>query len=140
MSGPKLIFVNRFFHPDESATSQILSDLCFDLAERGWDVRVVASNLDNSGGSARLHRCEEVRAVAVSRVWSTNWGKRSLLGRIADYLSFYPSAFLELIRLCDPGDVVVVKTDPPLVSLVAMAAATIRRGRVVNWLQENVPS
>ena len=139
MPGPKLIFVNRFFHPDESATSQILSDLCFDLAALGWDVRVVASNQDNSGSGARLHRSEEVRRVQVSRVWSTNWGKRSMLGRIADYLSFYPSAFLELIRLCDPGDVVVVKTDPPLVSVVALAAAKIRRGRLVNWLQDLYP-
>jgi hypothetical protein len=29
---PRLIFVNRFFHPDHSATSQILSDLAFYLA------------------------------------------------------------------------------------------------------------
>ncbi|HEY1246144.1 MAG TPA: hypothetical protein VGF29_15065, partial [Hyphomicrobiaceae bacterium] len=28
----KLIFVNRFFHPDHSATSQMLSDLAFALA------------------------------------------------------------------------------------------------------------
>jgi len=25
----RLVFVNRFFHPDHSATSQILGDLCF---------------------------------------------------------------------------------------------------------------
>ena len=29
---PRLIFVNRFFHPDHSATSQILCDLAFHLA------------------------------------------------------------------------------------------------------------
>jgi hypothetical protein len=34
----RLIFVNRFFHPDHSATSQILSDLAFHLAEAGFDV------------------------------------------------------------------------------------------------------
>ena len=29
---PHLIFVNRFFHPDHSATSQILGDRPFHLA------------------------------------------------------------------------------------------------------------
>jgi hypothetical protein len=28
---PRLIFVNRFFHPDHSATSQILGDLALCL-------------------------------------------------------------------------------------------------------------
>ena len=37
----RLIFVNRFFCPDHSATSQILSDLAFDLADAGREVHVV---------------------------------------------------------------------------------------------------
>jgi len=30
-----LIFVNRFFHPDRSATGQMLTDLAVDLARSG---------------------------------------------------------------------------------------------------------
>jgi hypothetical protein len=44
---PRLIFVNRFFFrfffPDHSATSQILSDLAHHLASAGRDVHVVTS-------------------------------------------------------------------------------------------------
>jgi hypothetical protein len=39
----RLIFVNRFFFPDHSATSQILSDLTFHLAAGGRDIHVVTS-------------------------------------------------------------------------------------------------
>jgi hypothetical protein len=39
----RLIFVNRFFHPDHSATSQILGDLASHLAEAGFDVQVLTS-------------------------------------------------------------------------------------------------
>ena len=39
----RLIFINRFFAPDHSATSQILSDLAFDLAGGGREVRLVTS-------------------------------------------------------------------------------------------------
>jgi colanic acid biosynthesis glycosyl transferase WcaI len=37
---PRLIFVNRFFHPDHSATSQILGDLAFHVAEAGFVLRL----------------------------------------------------------------------------------------------------
>ena len=37
------IFVNRYFYPDHSATSQLLSDLVFALAESGETVSVVTS-------------------------------------------------------------------------------------------------
>ena len=43
MSLKTVIFVNRFFYPDHSATSQLLSDLAFDLARRGFCVEVVTS-------------------------------------------------------------------------------------------------
>ncbi len=39
----KLIFVNRFFFPDHSATSQILSDLAFHRSAAGRDVHIVTS-------------------------------------------------------------------------------------------------
>ena len=38
-----LIFLNRFFYPDHSATSQMLSDLVFGLRKRGHYIRVIAS-------------------------------------------------------------------------------------------------
>jgi len=31
----KIIFINRFFYPDQSATSLMLTDLAFSLAEEG---------------------------------------------------------------------------------------------------------
>ena len=43
---PRLIFVNRYFFPDHSATSQILSDLAFHLAATGRDVHIVTSTAD----------------------------------------------------------------------------------------------
>lgn len=39
----KLIFLNRYFFPDYSATSQMLTDLAFHLAEVGHEVHVICS-------------------------------------------------------------------------------------------------
>ena len=42
----KLIFINRFFYPDLSATSQLLSDLAFALASEGAPVHVITNCYD----------------------------------------------------------------------------------------------
>lgn len=68
---PRLIFVNRFFFPDQSATSQILSDLAFYLASGGRDVHVVASRQNYDNPEAALPSEAIVNNVHVHRVAST---------------------------------------------------------------------
>ena len=134
----KLVFVNRFFYPDMSATSQILSDLSFFLASQGHDVHVVTSRLRYEGGG-HLLPIEDVNGVKVHRIWTSNFGRGSLLGRAFDYLTFYTSVFFVLLRLLNKGDTVVAKTDPPLVSIPVGWAAGIRQASLVNWLQDLFP-
>jgi len=134
-----VIFVNRYFYPDHSATSQLVSDLAFHLAARGYRVRVVTSRQRYDAPDARLMAREEVRRVDVQRVWTFRFGRASLPGRALDYLSFYLSAGWQILRVARPGDVVVAKTDPPLISIVAGWAACWRGAKLVNWLQDLFP-
>jgi colanic acid biosynthesis glycosyl transferase WcaI len=128
----RVVFVNRYFFPDHSATSQIASDLAFHLAARGWDVSAIASRqlYDNAG--ARLES-GIANGVHVQRVWSTRFGRAGLIGRAFDYLTFYLSAFFAMLR--HRGAVVIAMTDPPLLSVVAAIASR----RVVNWVQDLFP-
>src|SRR5271169_4201249 len=57
----RIIFLNRFFFPDHSATSQILTDLAFHLAGCGIDVRVVTSQQRYDDPSAHLIEAETIR-------------------------------------------------------------------------------
>ena len=50
----RLIFLNRFFFPDHSATSQLLSDLAFHLAAAGRQVHVITSQQRYDHPGARL--------------------------------------------------------------------------------------
>lgn len=135
----RLIFVNRFFYPDHSATSQILSDLAFHLAGTGRDVHIVTGNQVYDAPQTSLPADEIINGVRVHRVKSTRFGRGAMLGRSIDYLSFYRSVRRALMRLVRPGDLVVAKTDPPLLSLVAMAAAGRKGAGLVNWLQDIYP-
>jgi glycosyltransferase involved in cell wall biosynthesis len=138
IAGRQVLFVNRFFYPDQSATSQILSDLAFDLAASGMTVRVVTSRLRHGGGGG-FAASEVVQGVAVDRVWSTASKLPGLVGRALDYVSFYVSATWMLWRRVDASTIVVCKTDPPLISLFAAPVVLLRRATLVNWLQDLFP-
>jgi len=135
----KIVFINRFYAPDHSATSQMLTDLAAALAAGGADVQVVTSRLryDDAGASLAPH--EVIDGVEIHRVWTSRFGRGNLLGRALDYLSFYVAASAKLFGLARSGDVVVAKTDPPLVSVVAGWVARLRGARLVNWLQDLHP-
>jgi glycosyltransferase involved in cell wall biosynthesis len=122
----RVIFVNRYFFPDHSATSQILSDLTFHLAAIGHEVHVITSRQRYDDPRAALPESENVNGVQVHRVASSRFGRAALSGRALDYLSFYRSVRRQLDTVARPGDMVIAKTDPPLLSLVLESTARNR--------------
>ena len=135
----KIIFVNRFYAPDHSATSQMLTDLATALAAGGADLQVVTSRLRYDDPSGSLPRHEVVDGVRVHRIWTSTFGRGSLAGRALDYVSFYLAASIKLIQLLRRDDVVVAMTDPPLISVPVGWVARLRGARAVNWLQDIFP-
>jgi glycosyltransferase involved in cell wall biosynthesis len=136
---PRIVFVNRYFYPDESATAQLLADLAFGLAAGGYEVHIVCSRQLYGAPEARLAANESIRGVAVHRLWTTRFGRRRLLGRALDYASFYVTCAIALRGLLRARDIVVAKTDPPLISIVAALAAQCKGALLVNWLQDVFP-
>jgi glycosyltransferase involved in cell wall biosynthesis len=139
MTGPRLIFVNRFFFPDHSATSQILSDLAFHLARDGTPVSVIASRGLYDDARADLPAFEGKDGVAIHRVYRPRFGRSSLAGRAIDYLAMYASFATAVRRLAAPGDCLIVKTDPPLLSVALAPVARIKKLALINWLQDLYP-
>jgi colanic acid biosynthesis glycosyl transferase WcaI len=135
----RIIFLNRFFYPDHSATSQILSDLAFHLTAAGQNVHVITSQQIYDDPAARLPSSEIIRDLHIHRVSTTKFGRSNLAGRSLDYLSFYWSTWRCVVSLAERGDILVAKTDPPLLSVLAAYAAKRRSTHLVNWLQDLYP-
>lgn len=135
----RLIFVNRFFYPDHSASSQILSEVAFGLAARGHSVRVITSRLRYDEASAALSPNETVNGVSITRVSTTKFGRSGLFGRAVDYLSFYASAWRALSKCVAQGDIVIAKTDPPMLGCVVAGIVNKRQAFLINWLQDIYP-
>lgn len=130
----KIVFFNRFFFPDTSATSQILSDLAFHLAGAGREIHVVTSRVP--GGEEAV---QKVRGVTIHRVAAAPAGVRCLAHRALAYFRYYRGARSAARRLLESGDVAVLKTDPPLLSAAVGPLAKARGAKVVVWMQDVFP-
>lgn len=134
------MFVNRYFHPDHSATSMLLGDLAFALSRAGeFDVSVITSRQRYDDAWQSLPPTDQVIGVKIWRVGGTRFGRQRLLARAVDYLSFHLASAWFVLRRCTSGDVIVAKTDPPLLSLSVGLAAALRGARRVNWIQDLFP-
>ena len=82
---------------------------------------------------------DQVRGVSIHRVGAGRRRQSSLAGRALSYLSLYGALALEVYRRTRAGDIIVVKTDPPLLSLALAPIAKIKKLKQVNWLQDLYP-
>ena len=135
----RVIFVNRYFHPDQSATSRMVSALAFGLAKHGTDVAVIASRTRHDDPESPLPAAEACGGVRIARLATTRFGRHTLPGRALDYLSFHVMAFFWLLGHVGRGDMVVVCTDPPLISLGCGLPVRLRGGHMVNWIMDLFP-
>ena len=131
----RLIFVNRFYWPEEPATAQLLTDLAEGLAARGWPVTVVTSH----PGRPDLPSAEMRHGVHIHRVRGPRWGRTSLPGRIADFAAFLFGAQSWLLRHLAADDLVIAKTDPPMLGTWLWPVIALRRGRLLHWAQDIYP-
>lgn len=78
----------------------------------------------------RLVSRERHGGVEIFRAYGTRWSKRTLAGRIVNYLTYFVSACVAGLQL-DRPDVVIAFTDPPIIGVAAWAAARRSRAALV---------
>ncbi|MES2699602.1 MAG: glycosyltransferase family 4 protein [Pseudomonadota bacterium] len=138
--GPaRIIWVNRFFYPDESATSLMLTDLVRELAKQsgGRHHHLVTSNARYAPGEQGDD--QSIPGVTVHRIPALGRNNASLAVRLANFVLFYCGALLVLLRQARRGDMIVALTDPPLIGTIAALAAWLKGARLLHWVQDIFP-
>lgn len=133
----RILAINQFYAPDHAATSQLLTELCEDLAAGGDEVTVIASRGNYLGGG-RLPEEEVIGGVRVLRPWATSLGKASVPRRLADYLSFWATAVGRAAVVSRP-DVMLVLTTPPMIASGGVLVSAARGVPLVTWVQDVYP-
>ena len=117
----------------------MVSDLAFALAAMGQEVLVVTSRQCYNSRDVTYPARETVKGVNVVRIRTTGFGRYFLFGRAFDYITFFLGLAWCLMCRTRPSDILIAKTDPPLLSLIAVPIARLRGAKVVNWLQDLFP-
>lgn len=126
----RILVLNQYFHPDRSATSQLLTELCEDLAQT-HDVTVVTGRPSYDPEypieSRGLVSYERHRRVKVARVWSTQFDRSiGMAGRASNYATYLGTSIFGALRAGHP-DVVLALTDPPPIGLIGLGVARLHR-------------
>jgi len=132
---PRVIFINRTFWPDETATAQLLTDLAEALAKRGATVTVMASRAPRAASGLD----SRPRGVALESIRSTRLDRGGIVGKALDLASFWLGALVRVANVVRPGDAVVVLTDPPLLGIAVTWVARRRGARCFHWVQDIYP-
>lgn len=134
----RVLLLNQCFYPDHVSTAQHLRDLAEGLTARGHEVSVICSERAYDQPDKRFPRDEIWQGIQIRRVPVLGLGKRSIWRRIADSLTFWVNAALEVF-MAEKPDVIISLTSPPMISCLGAAAAKWHGCRSVIWLMDMNP-
>jgi colanic acid biosynthesis glycosyl transferase WcaI len=134
----RLYLVNRYFWPDESATSLLLTDLAEDLQAAGHEVHVFTSRQLYNQPQARLPEYEIWQGIQIHRLNTTCFGRRHFWGRLLDIITFR-LALRYANNLAAKPDAWLVMTDPPLVVNTVLKLRAQLGGRVIHHVDDVYP-
>ncbi len=134
----RVVLLNQYYAPDDAATAQLLADLGEGLAAAGHDVDAICSHRAYADPSRTYPSRETLNGVRVRRTRCTGFGRGSMIGRILDYVTFLFGAGMALAFQPRP-DVVVSLSTPPMVALLGLGLARLRRARSLYWVMDVYP-
>jgi colanic acid biosynthesis glycosyl transferase WcaI len=127
-----ILLVNQFFHPDSAATSQLLTDLAYELARRGHDVTAICG----SSGYG-LTEATEPPPITIRRVRPLPFSRLPFM-RVASYATFLCDAAIR--SMCGRApDITLTLTTPPLLGLIGSLTRRLRGARHFIWEMDLYP-
>ena len=130
--------VNRYFWPDESATSLLLTDLAEDLRAIGHEVHVFTSRQLYNRPQAQLPQHQIWQGIQIHRLNASCFGRRHFWGRLLDIITFH-LALRYANNITVKPDAWFVMTDPPLLVTTVLKLRARLDGRVIHHVDDVYP-
>ena len=135
----KILVIEQNFYPEVAAAGQLLLDLCEDLTGAGYQVKVITGNpKELFQKKIKTSKRENYRGVEIIRLKSTALSKYNVAGRVINYLTFHLSIFFHIIFSKRP-DLVLVLSNPPLISLHGLILKIFKKCKVIYNVQDLFP-
>jgi colanic acid biosynthesis glycosyl transferase WcaI len=129
---PSILFINRVYPPDSGASGRVLEHIARGFATAGWDVTVLCT-----AGSREIKGDEMNNGIRIVRIGSA-FSKKNLVSRILGYALMIPLLLLKALQL-PRHDIVVTKTDPPMLMILGPALKYLKGVKTIHWAQDLYP-
>jgi glycosyltransferase involved in cell wall biosynthesis len=129
---PSLLFINRVYPPDIGATGRVLEHVARGFVAAGWQVTVLTTVAERSKAGSALQ--DGVKVVRIALPFS----KKSLVSRALGYAVMIPVLGVRALSL-PRADVVVTKTDPPMLVVLGPILYLLKGARTIHWAQDLYP-
>ena len=127
----KIVCISQVYWPDTASVAQHLVDLLQALSDHGHDVTVITSRHNYEHPEIMYPAMEHHNGVRIHRLSNTGFGKKTKLGRLADFLSFNVLISCKLLLLKrSECDAMIGLTSPPLLSYLGIRAAKMKNIRM----------
>jgi colanic acid biosynthesis glycosyl transferase WcaI len=140
----RISIVSQWYPPEQAPFGKMMEELASFLAAHGWQVTVITgfpnhpSGTVHPGYSKRWLSEERVNGVRVCRVWLATSPRRSLLARLATFVSFTLAASWRLLR--EPrADILFAVLQPLSVGFTLPLLARWKRTALVFNVQDLHP-
>ena len=129
---PSILFINRVYPPESGATGRVLEYVAHGFVSAGWDVSVLTTAGEKSGAGVEIRN--DVKVIRVP----CGFSKKNLIARALGYALMIPSLMLRALML-PRADVVVTKTDPPMLLVIGPFLKLVKGSKLIHWAQDLYP-
>ncbi len=134
----RILLVNQVFYPDVVATAQHLTDAAIAFQKSGHEVTAISWRRGYMEPHLLYKSEENYQGIKIVRIWPFAFGRTQRLFRILDACCLNLS-FLIRILFLPRFDCIVALTSPPLVGLLALLVARLKKSRFVYWVMDLNP-
>lgn len=138
---PHFVLINQYYPPDFAPTGVMLRDVAEEMLARGIRVTIICSlgGYSGAGGGDDDEPAESLKKLELIRVPAYYFGRRTFLGKLCDYTSFYLFALFCALTVRGRPTCYVAMTSPPYLGLLARFVSKFRRARHAHWVMDLYP-
>ncbi len=136
----KIIIISQVFWPDESAGSQILTDLAEALIGNGFEVDLITSGNAYENQNTLYPKEEDYKSIHIKRLRTCRLGKGSKLGRFITFFTFNVKLFFSLLFIRKGRyELMISLSVPPLISFFGIIIARLKKIKFLFWAMDLQP-
>lgn len=136
----KIVIVSQCFWPDTASVAQHLSDLADELSKEGHEINVYTSLFSYENKSIKYPKKETHKGILINRLYHSYFGKKSIIGRALDFISFNISVLVPLLFINKKNvDMVIAMPPPPMLPFLASFISRMKNIPFIYWAMDLQP-